>query len=155
MRHSRIFMVNLPSEKDSSNHSEVALDLSNQIIEYINQVSIKEGLQIHLSEISSLLNPGSDLHNFIIESVKNVIDEYISHTPDIPVIKISLLDKQGRILLRIKDEGRGFAQYPKGVHFFDSPEQTEKSDAHLGGFGLGLFLLTAKNNVSYKNSKRW
>ncbi len=110
--------------------------VSRILLSYENEIRAREG-GIEVS-IPSDLELRADPRGLELV-VENLLDNAVKYSDDKPNLSINALEKEGFVLLRIRDEGRGFVQTESSEFF----RRFSRGDKGSKGVGLGLALCQA------------
>jgi nitrogen fixation/metabolism regulation signal transduction histidine kinase len=137
----------------------IANTLMESIVKFLNGCFSK--LELKFAQIPYEYDPTHEsrwMYFFLRETIRNSIDSCYSRpadTLDCIKIKVSLKTVNGRLHLKIKDNGVGFPGIEPSIRFTKAPENTKKDKTQmLGGKGFGLGVCQEKLPLLlFKNRK--
>lgn len=139
--------------------SMIANSIMGSIIIFLNDCFSR--LKLNFPQIPSDYDPTHEskwMYFFLRETIRNSIDSCYSKPADqldCIVIKATLKTVDGRLHLKIKDNGVGFSKVEPGIRFTNTPDITKKDKTiMLGGKGFGLGICQEKLPfLLFKNRK--
>jgi signal transduction histidine kinase len=81
----------------------------------------------------------------VTQIVANLVGNAVKHTNEHTLIDVSLIEKDGKVVISVRDNGPGIAADLQS-HLFE-PFQSKKGPAHSSGGGLGIGLALTKGLV--------
>lgn len=111
-----------------------------EIIENSNVLSKKKRIKITFNATAPSVNLKADVHK-IAQVFQNLLDNAVKFSPEGTKVDVSLENKKNKVLVMVKDRGKGIAKEDQDKVFIPFTSIASKGTAGEKGTGLGMSIV--------------